>query len=43
MHTSADGTQIRIEKSGYAQNVIKIGLDLENNRPSSQPALKTVF
>ena len=34
MHTSADGKEIRIEKSGYAQNTIRLGTN-ESDRPVS--------
>ena len=41
MHTSADGREVRIEKPGYAQHTIRHGSP-EDQRPSSQPALKSV-
>ena len=41
MHTNAEGTETRIEKSGYAQNTIRYCKE-ESQRPVSQPALKTV-
>ena len=41
MHTSADGKEIRIEKTGYGQHTIRIS-DGMGERPMSQPALKSV-
>lgn len=43
MHTSADGSEIRIEKPGYAQHTIRLqNKESLNARPMSQPALKSV-